>query len=696
MANISKSFNFKGGFQVDEDVLIVRGANVGIGSQVPTESLDVAGNIRAEGLILTGSSLNLGDFQFGDVTGDSILLGDNLEITGTTIAPKAGGSQIFFTGDGSGLTNIPTSQWIDVDVGLGFTSIYSAGNVGVDTNDPRYVFQVGGVPFPKSGLNVNQTGVGIEDGNVDISGNIRFRGSITGNGGNLTDIDGSNITVGTIPNSSLPTDPTFNTVTATTFNGTATAALNLDPTADAVANSLTAATVTGTTVFSDKVQVGNTDNFPYTGDIDLVQAGQTTLYALSTGDVSRVFVGSQREIGGNRRYGGLRYGLSDAIDMDVVNYDIGNLRFVLHDGSGGTGATQGDFQWVYGQTDGVIASLDRFGRFSLAGNSQPTNDTLFVDGRATITGETSIQANTTVDGNLSVTGDILLSGDIGVSDPTFITATVTTSLDVGNGSGAGGATIDSSGNIQGTAFQVYNGANVVSSISGGNANFNATVTASDITATSLVSADEITAATSIGGPDGLSITSTGLSIGTISATTANVTTLNTPNLAVTGLTVTGTSNLSDVNSTGAITANSGTFTSVSATNESTIDDIVSVDIETTNLNVTNTSTLGAASASSLSSSGSVSANTMTTSSIDVDTDVSTNTISANTATNITFNDPASFPEIESTTITATNAEIVFGNRILKVSTSGFDTALVFEVLDAADRTSFGSATLPLS
>ena len=32
MANFNKAFNFRGGFQVDTDVLIVRGQNVGIGS----------------------------------------------------------------------------------------------------------------------------------------------------------------------------------------------------------------------------------------------------------------------------------------------------------------------------------------------------------------------------------------------------------------------------------------------------------------------------------------------------------------------------------------------------------------------------------------------------------------------------------------------------------------------------------------
>ncbi len=45
--------------------------------------------------------------------------------------------------DGSNLQGLPTSQWDNVDVGLGYTSIYARGNVGVGTVDPRFTLQVG-------------------------------------------------------------------------------------------------------------------------------------------------------------------------------------------------------------------------------------------------------------------------------------------------------------------------------------------------------------------------------------------------------------------------------------------------------------------------------------------------------------------------------------------------------------------------
>ena len=46
MANIRKSFNLRNGVQVDEDNLFVNNlGSVGLGTTVPSETLDVRGNI---------------------------------------------------------------------------------------------------------------------------------------------------------------------------------------------------------------------------------------------------------------------------------------------------------------------------------------------------------------------------------------------------------------------------------------------------------------------------------------------------------------------------------------------------------------------------------------------------------------------------------------------------------------------------
>ena len=52
MANIRKSFNLRNGVQVDEDNLFVNSlGNVGLGTTVPSETLDVRGNIKTVGVV---------------------------------------------------------------------------------------------------------------------------------------------------------------------------------------------------------------------------------------------------------------------------------------------------------------------------------------------------------------------------------------------------------------------------------------------------------------------------------------------------------------------------------------------------------------------------------------------------------------------------------------------------------------------
>ena len=136
MANYRKSFNFRNGVQVDDDNLVVNANGlVGIGTTVPTESLDVRGTARVVGLVTASSGIikNLEVTGVTTITSGSV---GNLNVNAAGIATAVSGVVTYY-GDGSNLVNIPTSQWTDVDVGLGFTSIYNKGYVGVSTNDPR-------------------------------------------------------------------------------------------------------------------------------------------------------------------------------------------------------------------------------------------------------------------------------------------------------------------------------------------------------------------------------------------------------------------------------------------------------------------------------------------------------------------------------------------------------------------------------
>ena len=169
MASIRKSFSFRNGVQVDEDNFIVNANGlVGIGTSVPSEFLDVRGTAKVVGLV-TASDV----FVSGVATITDIKVGSAISITDGGIAASR------FFGDGATLSNLPTSQWEDVNLGLGFTSIYAIGNVGIATTDPRQSFQVGGDPAA-----VGKSGVGINSiGNIRASGIITassFVGALTG------------------------------------------------------------------------------------------------------------------------------------------------------------------------------------------------------------------------------------------------------------------------------------------------------------------------------------------------------------------------------------------------------------------------------------------------------------------------------------------------------------------------------------
>ena len=266
MANYNKQFNFRNGVQVDDDNLVVNAVGlVGIGTTVPTENLDVRGNAKISGfssatstfteLLTVNDSAGIGTINLG-----TELIGAGVSIrNGIVTAADSNTGIVTFYGDARFLQGMPTSQWIDIDAGLGFTSIYNRGFVGVATDDPRFTLQIGGVT--ETTLAGFGTGVGISSvGNVLISG-ITTSGTFVGIGSELQDLDANRITYGTIgterlpiiPNDRLPSDLIFTgVITATRFDGdvvggltgdvtgTASTALSLSGTPNIVVGILTA------------------------------------------------------------------------------------------------------------------------------------------------------------------------------------------------------------------------------------------------------------------------------------------------------------------------------------------------------------------------------------------------------------------------------------------------------------------------
>ena len=182
MSNIRKTFNFREGVQVDDETLVVKGDRVGVGTTSPDESLDVRGNAKVIGII-TANNLEIS----GVSTFTQVSIGSTITFDSTSGVITASS----YKGDGSTLSNLPTSQWTDVNTGVGVTPIYVNGNVGVGTTNPENGFQVGGNPSNGVGVGFNTLGGVVASGVITattFSGNLagNVTGDLTGTASNAT------------------------------------------------------------------------------------------------------------------------------------------------------------------------------------------------------------------------------------------------------------------------------------------------------------------------------------------------------------------------------------------------------------------------------------------------------------------------------------------------------------------------------
>ena len=422
MANIRKTFNFREGVKVDDSVLVVAGQRVGIGSTIPSKVLDINGDVISSGHVEVSDFKVTGISTFGDV---KIGTGITVQASSGIITANA------YYGDGSTLDNLPTSQWVDTDVGLGFTSIYAQGNVGVGTTDPRFSFQVGSNPDT-----LGKFGVGINS----LTGDVKASGIVTalkfvGDGSLLENLPAGQIG-GTVESANIANyahvagiatlaqgltgtpDIHVGYVTATSakFTGIVTATVNFDGdlVGNASSSSVTSAlkqdldyTMGGDKVFSagigsfSSVGIGTTN--PQT-DIQIVKSNG-----------SEIVFGKDNAFTGNN--GSLRFGkingalpYSGETSLDVSNYGRGNFNYYIEGGS--PGIDTGSFYWHRSNISRLMA-LTYEGRLGI-GITLPDH-TLHVVGTSTVTSNSFFGNDVEIKNDLNVLG-ALTAGSFNIGE----------------------------------------------------------------------------------------------------------------------------------------------------------------------------------------------------------------------------------------------------------------------------------------
>jgi hypothetical protein len=486
MANINKSFNFRNGVQVDNDNFIVNpNGLVGIGTSIPTESLDVYGTAKITGLVTTTSLA---------VSGVSTFYSDVKVGSGITLSPSTGSvTAIAFYGNGATLSNIvgySTEAWI---INIAKTGISTTLNVGIGTTNAQYSLQVGQNPLTGNGFSVDGP-----TGNVKATG-IVTASSFDGSGAPLTALNATNIASGTLNNARLPSNINVGIVTATTFSGSlsgnvtgiastalslsgtpniivgfatatqfignvtgiASTALSLSGSPSIIVTNISAGIITAVNLVSGISSVGVSTvsarlyaesigvgtNSPVS-DIHVRRTSTSTLQLTSDSAEAIIAIGRSTSLTGNN--GALRFGNTSGIypysstkSLDIINYGTGNINNYLDFGTPGVGT--GNFNWFY--RSNPIMSLTYGGNLGI-GFTNPT-EKLRVAGVASISGslfvdqDVKILQNATILGNINVTGTATIGNfDFAINETSGIstfydinvtnTAIVNTSIGIGN------------------------------------------------------------------------------------------------------------------------------------------------------------------------------------------------------------------------------------------------------------------------
>ena len=485
MANIKKSFSFRNGVQVDDDNFLVNPTGlVGIGTTVPTEALDVRGKVKVIGEVNATSGLitslvisdtlqvNNLDFAAGEI-GAGISVGTAGIITASTST-----GIVTYFGDGAQLQNLPTSQWLDKDVGLGYTSIYSQGAVGIGTIDPRFFLQVGGnesnlLATFKSGVGFNSTGDVVATGIVtagtrfdgNLSGNIDsgistitqlqttntnvvgvitagigftgdLRGNIVSGISTITNLTTTDVSVSGIVTAGIgftgdlygdvvgkhigQVDGNINSLGISTFNQlVVTGGIS----GDTVSGILTTGQLTASISQIGIATASSVDilerlavgtNNP-SKSVEIFNVGITTVDVIGE-QFAIIQLGQRSSLGIGQSTAQVKFGEADR-SFELVNGDTGNFNSVIH-GANFQGIATGGFNWIYGGDGSTLMNLDYKGNLGI-GKTLGMYP-LDVVGVATFGNDVFVKNNLEIANTLKVLGNLDVSGSSTFTLPDLI------------------------------------------------------------------------------------------------------------------------------------------------------------------------------------------------------------------------------------------------------------------------------------
>ena len=485
MANIKKSFSFRNGVQVDDDNFLVNPTGlVGIGTTVPTEALDVRGKVKVIGEVNATSGLitslvisdtlqvNNLDFAAGEI-GAGISVGTAGIITASTST-----GIVTYFGDGAQLLNLPTSQWLDKDVGLGYTSIYSQGAVGIGTIDPRFFLQVGGnesnlLATFEAGVGFNSTGDVVATGIVtagtrfdgNLSGNIDsgistitqlqttntnavgvitagigftgdLRGNIVSGISTITNLTTTDVSVSGIVTAGIgftgdlygdvvgrhigQVDGNINSAGISTFNQLkVTGGISGDTVSGILTTGQLQASASqigiATASSIDIVERLAVGTNNPSKSVEIFNVGITTVDVIGE-EFAIIQLGQRSSLGIGQGTAQVKFGEADK-SFELINGDTGNFNSVIH-GANFQGIATGGFNWIYGGDGSTLMNLDYKGNLGI-GKTLGMYP-LDVVGVATFGNDVFVKNNLEIANTLKVLGNLDVSGSSTFTLPDLI------------------------------------------------------------------------------------------------------------------------------------------------------------------------------------------------------------------------------------------------------------------------------------